>query len=273
MLPLLDALSDDTPAMSAPLFNIKRPKRAAGPQRKSVLPPELERFPTLPSDPIAASISNVTATAAQAKSKDITPARTDQQDRSLENSVVVTSDDKGMLYLFLEGSYPLGETRTRPNVPSTSPAPITLRFPLLGSQSLKNVAKILTTVRTLVVYIIKVLEEMRKAWFGTESLEGGRDVGRKWIKVLEEQERMFDGATSKTNPIWDLTNLLFTGKTSGAMREFLGGHGKLSERGMAQWEATVQGSLTVLQESAQRRVSPACERLIVVLEEVRGWAA
>ncbi|KAG8962414.1 hypothetical protein FRC00_009620 [Tulasnella sp. 408] len=147
-----------------------------------------------------------------------------------------------------------------------------LRFPLLESQSLKNVAKVSTTVRTLLAYIIKVLEEMRKAWFGTESLEGGRDVGRKWIKVLEEQERMFDGATSKTNPIWELTNLLFTGKTSGAMREFLGGHGKLSERGMAQWESTVQGSLTVLQESAERRVSPACERLIIVLEEVRGWA-
>ncbi|KAG8951639.1 hypothetical protein FRC04_005927 [Tulasnella sp. 424] len=147
-----------------------------------------------------------------------------------------------------------------------------LRFPLLDSQSLKNVAKVSTTVRTLLSYIIKVLEEMRKAWFGTESLEGGRDVGRKWIKVLEEQERAFEGATSKTNPIWELTNLLFTGKTSGAMREFLGGHGKLSERGMAQWEATVQGSLTILQESAERRISPACERLIIVLEEVRGWA-
>lgn len=34
----------------------------------------------------------------------------------------------------------------------------------------------------------------------------------------------------KTHPIYELTNLLFTGKTSGAMREFLGGSGKLSER-------------------------------------------
>ncbi|KIO23930.1 hypothetical protein M407DRAFT_26630 [Tulasnella calospora MUT 4182] len=298
MLPLLDALSDDTSSTSAPLYNIKRPKGgAASTQRKSVLPLELEKFPTLPQDPIAASISDVSATAAQAKSKDIIPARTERRDRSLENTVVVTSDDKGMLYLFLEGSYPLGEAslgfpctipslhrpsprspffthpkRTRPNAPSTSPAPVMLRFPLLESQSLKNVAKVSTTVRTLLSYIIKVLEEMRKAWFGTESLEGGRDVGRKWIKVLEEQERMFDGATTKTNPIWELTNLLFTGKTSGAMREFLGGHGKLSERGMAQWESTVQGSLTILQESAERRVSPACERLIIVLEEARGWA-
>ena len=34
----------------------------------------------------------------------------------------------------------------------------------------------------------------------------------------------------KVNPIFELTNLLFTGKTSAAMREFLGGSGKLSER-------------------------------------------
>lgn len=76
-----------------------------------------------------------------------------------------------------------------------------LRFPLLESQSLKNVAKVSTTVRTLLAYIIKVLEEMRKAWFGTESLEGGRDVGRKWIKVLEEQERMFDGGEWTPQPL------------------------------------------------------------------------
>lgn len=85
--------------------------------------------------------------------------------------------------------------------------------------------------------------------------------------------------------------MLFTGKTSGAMREFLGGSGKLSERvrmqiiikecyltglsfqGMAQWESTVHGALTVLQESAERKLAPACERLVILLEEVRGWSA
>lgn len=42
---------------------------------------------------------------------------------------------------------------------------------------------------------------------------------------------------------------------------------------MAQWEATVQGALTIVQESAERQIAPACERLVILLEEVRGWSA
>lgn len=44
-------------------------------------------------------------------------------------------------------------------------------------------------------------------------------------------------------------------------------------QGMAQWESTVHGALTVLQESAERKLAPACERLVILLEEVRGWSA
>jgi len=41
---------------------------------------------------------------------------------------------------------------------------------------------------------------------------------------------MLSIVAKKTDPIFELTNLLFTGKTSPSMRDFLGGSGKLSER-------------------------------------------
>ncbi|KAG8908102.1 hypothetical protein FRB99_000546 [Tulasnella sp. 403] len=293
MLPLLDALSSDSQSGSATLYNIKKGHNTPDQSHKSILPHELESFPSLPPNPIAASIAKGNSTTGRSLEK-ASPS-TDKPDRSLEDTLVVATDDHGSLFLLLEGSYVLGRVDMPMSCSLTSvhkptPAPVlfvhgwsgdhhrtdlvpwSIQLSLLQSSSLRHVAKASTTVCALLTYLTKVLEEMRRAWFGTPSLEGGRETGRKWIRVLEEKEEMFEGAT-KTNPIFELTNLLFTGKTSGAMREFLGGSGKLSERGMAQWEATVQGALSVLQESAERRLSPACERLIIVLEEVRGWSA
>lgn len=200
------------------LYNIKKGKGPSNAVRKSTLSPELESFPSLAPNLLAASISSVAASAASAKAKETATANA--KERDVENTLVVAADDSGTLYLFLRGSYSLGqvETAQRGNItsifransttsplffhsrrktsPATSHHPILASFlslPTLTSPTLYNVAKVSTTVRSLLTYLTRVLDDMQKAWFGTDSLEGGRDVGRKWIKVLEEKERLLEG--------------------------------------------------------------------------------
>ncbi|KAG9000900.1 hypothetical protein FRB93_012505 [Tulasnella sp. JGI-2019a] len=312
-LPLLDALNDEGEALSAPIYNLKKdkdPSIGTLQRNASSLSPELDSFPTLTPNLVVASIAakpsvNAVPPLNTGKNKQqYEPAApttaqeplNENMDKEVQNSLLIASDDIGQLYIFLEGSYPLGQVSlgttcsttciVKPSQEkpvllahnfdlaerSTSLLPVSIELPLLASPSLRSVSKMSTSVRALLVYVARVLEDMRRAWFGTDSLDGGRDAGKKWIKLLEEKERQLEGR-KKTHGLYELTNLLFTGKTSAAMREFLGGSGKLSERGMAQWESTVHGALTVLQESAERKLAPACERLIILLEEVRGWSA
>lgn len=138
---------------------------------------------------------------------------------ALAGTVVVVSDTNGQLYPFLEGSYPIGTislgepctvssieklSNTLPfllsvNVNSGDSVtekripPVPLRLNLLSTKWLHQVAKVSSTVRALLVYLFRALGDIHKAWFGTDSLEGGRDVGIKWIKVLEEKERLYEG--------------------------------------------------------------------------------
>jgi len=42
---------------------------------------------------------------------------------------------------------------------------------------------------------------------------------------------------------------------------------------MAQWGNVVNGALALIQEYAAFRISPAFERLVIMLEEVRGFSA
>lgn len=139
-------------------------------------------------------------------------------DKNLENSIVIVADAQGALHLFLEGSYALGlinlgkdsaavsihqSRRPAPLIvhtlvgqgsdKTTSLQPSVVKLPLLDESTVYNVANVSSAVFALLKYSIRVLNDMVKAWFGTESLEGGRDVGRKWIKVLEEKEMLLDG--------------------------------------------------------------------------------
>ena len=60
-----------------------------------------------------------------------------------------------------------------------------LRFPLLYQQVTRDVARISTTIKELLVFSTSVTREMHDAWMGTESREGARGLGSKWLKYLE----------------------------------------------------------------------------------------
>lgn len=151
-------------------------------------------------------------------------------DKNLENSIVIVADAQGALHLFLEGSYALGlinlgkdsaavsihqSRRPAPLIvhtlvgqgsdKTTSLQPSVVKLPLLDESTVYNVANVSSAVFALLKYSIRVLNDMVKAWFGTESLEGGRDVGRKWIKVLEEKEMLLDGDGHSCSPLPNTT--------------------------------------------------------------------
>ncbi|KAG8964939.1 hypothetical protein FRC03_001163 [Tulasnella sp. 419] len=297
LLPPLESKQESRSSSTARVLSLKAAKDIILSQHEELDGlPELAAFPTLPSDLDAAPASSDIPYARQSNSSDDTQRIGNRSDNCGIGTLVVVADDSGHLLPFLEGSYPLGVINLgqdcsvvsvwkSPNKPiilvhitqfltdqlsRCTIFPTTVHISLLSSASVLDVARISSITRSLVLYVNRTFREMSRAWYGHQSTEGGREVGMKWIKVLQEKEKQLDGS-KRTNPIFELTNLLFTGKTSSAMREFLGGSGKLSERGMAQWQSTVANALNLIQDSAERKLSPAFERLVVVLEEVRGW--
>ena len=43
-------------------------------------------------------------------------------------------------------------------------------------------------------------------------------------------------------------------------------------KGLQKWESTVGEALLKLRDYAEKRLEPACQRLHLLLEEVRGWS-
>ena len=104
---------------------------------------------------------------------------------------------------------------------------------------------------------------------------------------------------SNPHPIFDLTLLLTTGKPSSAFAEFNqsgdltsgrvrvaffsdlhfhdAGRGPLlihpfSDQGLQKWENAVTEALIKIRDDSEKRIAPACQRLHLILEEVRGWS-
>ncbi|KDQ08489.1 hypothetical protein BOTBODRAFT_191754 [Botryobasidium botryosum FD-172 SS1] len=287
LLPLLDPLVEakrDSNMAQLFLFN----QAAAKPTipKTSSLPPSLASFPSLPSDPISASISPRPATtAATARSK-----IQDEPETLNRGSVLFVGSDAGYVYPFLDGTYPLGRVflgaqcspialykrdgiffvhATKAEPLATNLSPMSIYLPLLSKPWSREVARASSTVRDLLVYCFRVLDEMKDLWLGSNGNEGASLIGARHINVLKERQRRHDNVQDP-NPIYDLLTLLFTGRMSNGVSDFLGT--QLTERTLNHWESTMVNALNLLQEHSEQRLSPACERLVVILEEVRGWA-
>ena len=131
-------------------------------------------------------------------------------------SILLAADNKGHIFPFLDGIYPLGtisvgkecrflefvkhpfehtfmgqlqygsESRTR-----TELKPMILTMPLLSTRKARDLAKLSSTTRELVWYLIRVVKEMREAWYGSESQTGAREFGPRWIRGLEAKQKEF----------------------------------------------------------------------------------
>lgn len=141
----------------------------------------------------------------------------DEADDTNMNSILVAVDDLCRIHCFLDGTYPLGlihlnKTKSRvllsslykdthtptffahPRIPFkthtlTDYLPTSIRLSLLEHRNVRDLAKLSTTARELIWYIMRVVKEMRTVWFGSDSLQGAREVGSKWIRALEAKQK------------------------------------------------------------------------------------
>ncbi|KAI0348023.1 hypothetical protein BDW22DRAFT_1319603 [Trametopsis cervina] len=290
--PLLDALHDEAQPLSATdLFAFQGSsgnKNAA----QQTIPDVISSWPTLPPDPLAASIQTQAPS-----SKESRPGEElDEVDDPNINSILVASDDAGEIYIFLDGSYALGvieldapcsvvsmrkrqntalflhpQVHTAVDISHTASRPAILHTPFLGRRFLRDMARASSSCRELMWYALRVVKEMRSAWYGSDTTTGARDLGSSWIKALEKKQTEQFGV-QEPSALLDLTLLLATGKPSEAVSDLFGSGEQMSERGLQKWESNVTEALMKLRDYSSRRMVPACQRLLILLQEVYGWS-
>jgi anaphase-promoting complex subunit 4 len=72
---------------------------------------------------------------------------------------------------------------------------VVVDFPLLSKREARDYAKLGTASRALAHYSMRVVKEMREAWFGSDSNTGAREFGPRWIKTLEVKQKDQFGGT------------------------------------------------------------------------------
>lgn len=229
-------------------------------------------WPTLPSDPIAASIQSAAASGQQLRPGE----ELDETDDSNVNSILVATDDLGHIYHFLDGNYPLGISTMGKECTTLSmyrnhnpryffvhpqwgpsdtqqtllnPAILDLRlFAMPGM--VRDVARVSSSFRELTWYCMRVVKEMHQTWFGAEGGHGAREIGPRWVRVVESRQRQKYGGQCLThggrcaphvvtfsaedpNAMLDLTVLLTTGRASECLADFLGSGEQMTERVLA----------------------------------------
>ncbi|KAG6902868.1 hypothetical protein C0995_010037 [Termitomyces sp. Mi166 len=290
-LPLLDALQDDSQRLTATdLFAFQGTQ--IKPISKEASPSVIDEWPTLPSDPLSASISAPQTR----KSADPLERSQGEMNELNANSLLVLADNRGSIHYYLDGTFPLGnlvlgsdilvnsliKDRTGPTFIAYSAArmqeniatslhPIIIDAPLMGKRHIRDMAKLSSTARELMWYCINAVKEMHTTWFGSETFSGARHLGPKWIQALEAKQKDQFGQV-EPNAILDLTTLLVTGRATDSLLDFLGSGEQMSERGIQKWESTMTEALVKLRDYSEKRIAPACQRLHLVLEEIQGWA-
>lgn len=200
-----------------------------------------------------------------AESESLTQARED------EDSLLTLVDERGVLHCFLDGSYFLGSVALPDGLPSatlfkhpckpliflhpqslgsdllsTGMQPLVVNIPLLATPRVRDFARLSSAARELMWYIMRVVNEVREGWLGSESFTGARDIGIKWVQALERRLREQYGrrcsilrrcfgnmqirADQHPNVILELTTLLATGSGSEGLTDFIAGSEQNSER-------------------------------------------
>jgi anaphase-promoting complex subunit 4 len=181
------------------------------PTPRVTVPEVIRSWPILSSDPLAASVNPQPQSQTQPSNPG---AALDDADNSNLNSILTVADDLARIHCFLDGIYPLGiipfgsEVSTsslfkdprqplfyaHPQAPVKDPVvtdlqPTTINVPLLERGDIRAMAKLSSTARELLWYIMRVVKEMRYVWFGSETYTGARELGPKWTRALEAKQK------------------------------------------------------------------------------------
>ncbi|TBU35229.1 anaphase-promoting complex, cyclosome, subunit 4-domain-containing protein [Dichomitus squalens] len=291
-LPLLDPVQDDTRSLgSSELFAFKG-VRSKSAQTTNVTPGSIDIWPRLPTDLAAASIA-----ANRPDAEHTFPEAENEADDTNVNSILAVADNLGYVHLFLEGSYPLGAVSIRSKFfpkslyklrdhffahigpaaaaaadPSVTLFPAVVQLPYLTGRHMRDVARVSSSARELLSYAMRVVRDMRVAWWGQDGSPGARTLGPKWLRSLEDRQKNEFGH-EVAYALLDLTCLLTTGRSSESLLDYLGSGEHMSERSMQKWETIMTDALVRVRDLAEKRVAPACQRLYLLLQEVQGWAA
>lgn len=198
------------------LFAFQGSQTRAAP--KSSQPALIKSWPALLPDLQAASIT----AAVQLDQNDTSRSSVTRSHDANFNSILAIADDLGHIHCFLEGTYPLGAVRVSPETltpslfkdprlpvffahPQKAPddeitatlQPVIIEIPLLKTNMPRDLAKLSSTARELVWYVTRVVKEMRTVWFGSETSNGAREIGPKWIRTLETKQKEQFGRKSR----------------------------------------------------------------------------
>ena len=167
------------------------------------MPKAIASWPTLPFDPLTASIQ---------PPPNATEHGSEESDESIntdESSILAVADNIGCLHCFLDGSYPLGAVSILPQTTTSSLhkgsrtstfvahqrvengksfvtplLPSSICLPLLEKRIPRDLARISTTTRELLWYTMRVMDDLHAIWFGTTTQPGARELGERWIHSL-----------------------------------------------------------------------------------------
>jgi hypothetical protein len=184
-------------------------------QANPTVPEVITSWPSLPSDPLLASIQP----SALDNTHDTRPGEElDVRDATNRGSLLVISDTSGGIRCFLDGSYPLGSFNlvnhtacrmhkdlatytlfgnftgggTR-DIGLGSLRPFSLHYPELESPVARRLAQLATSARELVWYMKQLLRDAKSLWYGSDHKPGARDLGPKWITTLADKIRRHGG--------------------------------------------------------------------------------
>lgn len=196
----------------------------------------------------------------------------DEADDPDANSIIAVSDDSGKIHCFLDGSYPIGDV----TIPICGPAkalykhddiffvypqldqaddastmldPVIVRLPFLNQRIVRDLARVTSSMRELMWYTMRVVKDMRGIWFGSDTQNGARELGPKWLRALEARQQdqfgreyplqsfllgracsWLDASEEEPHAILDLTCLLATGRSSESLTDYLGSGEQMSDR-------------------------------------------
>ncbi|KAF5355856.1 hypothetical protein D9756_003780 [Leucocoprinus leucothites] len=286
-LPLLDTLPDENDKLSATDIFAFQGSQTRAP-RQNQLPDTIRDWPTLVSDPLLASIF-------PSGHRPQAGENTSDESDANKDSLLVVANYNGCLSLYQDGAFPLGRIHigdrfymrslfapspspsillayvTRPSNDSSELTPIHavhIDIPLIRRRFCRELSQLASAARDLTWYAMRVVREMRSIWFGSETNNGAREWGPRWMRSLETKQKEQYGQEEST-AILDLTCLLVTGRASDALADFLGSGEQMTER---KWEASMTESLGKLRDYTEKRLAPALQRLHLILEEVQGWS-
>ncbi|KAM0793203.1 hypothetical protein ACM66B_000673 [Microbotryomycetes sp. NB124-2] len=115
-------------------------------------------------------------------------------------------------------------------------------------------------LRQMTQHAVDGLQEGRTVW------DESRRLGKGWLARIND----LSSSHAVTRPATtQLLMLLTTGRPSLALQDFLAS--KMNERSLDKWISTTEEALNKLRQNTLASIQPAIERIILVLDELKGW--